>query len=142
MAKTLAYQILEEHRMDGALAAGQEIGLRIDQTLTQDATGTTAYLLFEAMGTPRVKTELSVSYVDHNLSQFGPENHADHLYLASVAAAVGAYHSRPGNGICHQVHLAAGPSTPPARASSAWNFAGRLHPGWPARTSSCGCCPS
>jgi aconitate hydratase len=105
MAKTLTHKILEEHRVEGDLTAGQEIGLRIDQTLTQDATGTTAYLLFEAMGTPRVKTELSVSYVDHNLSQFGPENHADHLYLTSVAAAVGAYHSRPGNGICHQVHL-------------------------------------
>ena len=105
MAKTLTYKILEEHKVDGALAAGQETGLRIDQTLTQDATGTTAFLLFEAMGTPRVKTELSVNYVDHNLSQIGPENHTDHMYLASIAAAVGAYHSRPGNGICHQVHL-------------------------------------
>ncbi len=105
VAKTLTYKILEAHQVDGELVPGKEVGLRIDQTLTQDATGTTAFLLFEAMGTPRVKTELSISYVDHNLSQNGPENHTDHLYLASIAAAVGAYHSRPGNGICHQVHL-------------------------------------
>ncbi len=105
MSRTLTYKILGEHLVEGQLAAGQEIGLRIDQTLTQDATGTTAFLLFEAMGAPRVKTELSVSYVDHNTAQFGPENHNDHLYLASIAAKVGAYHSRPGNGICHQVHL-------------------------------------
>ena len=103
--KSLVYKILEEHRVEGPLEAGREIGLRIDQTLTQDATGTTAFGLLEAMGVPRVRTELSVSYVDHNLAQFGPESHVDHLYLASVAAAMGAYHSRPGNGICHQVHL-------------------------------------
>ena len=105
MAKTLIEKILGEHLVDGALTAGGEIGIRIDQTLTQDATGTTAFLLLEAMGAPRVKTQLSVSYVDHNLAQFGPENHNDHLYLQSIAAKVGAWHSRPGNGICHQVHL-------------------------------------
>ncbi|NQU76127.1 MAG: aconitate hydratase [Planctomycetes bacterium] len=105
MAQTLVYKIIDEHLVDGRLTPGAEIGLRIDQTLTQDATGTMAFLLFEAMGVKKVRTELSVSYVDHNMAQFGPENHNDHLYLASVARAVGAYHSRPGNGICHQVHL-------------------------------------
>ncbi len=105
MAKTLVEKILGEHLVAGEMTPGSEIGLRIDQTLTQDATGTTAYLLFEAMGIPRVKTELSVSYVDHNLAQFGPENHNDHLYLQSISRAVGACHSRPGNGICHQVHF-------------------------------------
>ncbi len=103
--QTLTYKILEKHIVDGELAAGTEVGLRIDQTLTQDATGTTAFLLLEAMEIPRIRTELSVSYVDHNTAQFGPENHNDHLYLQSIAAKVGAYHSRPGNGICHQVHL-------------------------------------
>ncbi|MDP7289928.1 MAG: aconitate hydratase, partial [Phycisphaerae bacterium] len=105
MAQTLVYKILQDHLTSGELVAGQEIGLRIDQTLTQDATGTTAFLLLEAMGVPRVKTEVSVSYIDHNMAQFGPENHNDHLYLQSIAASVGAYLSRPGNGICHQVHL-------------------------------------
>ncbi len=105
MQGTLTEKILAAHVVDGELETGEEIGIRIDQTLTQDATGTTAFLLFEAMGVPRVRTEMSVSYVDHNMSQFGPENHNDHLYLQSVAAKVGAYHSRPGNGICHQVHL-------------------------------------
>ncbi len=105
MAKTLTYKILEEHLIDGELVAGKPIGIRIDQTLTQDATGTMAFLLFESMGLGRVKTELSVSYVDHNMSQFGPENHNDHLYLQTIAAKAGAYHSRAGNGICHQVHL-------------------------------------
>ena len=99
------YKILQRHLVDGELAPGEPIGIRIDQTLTQDATGTTAFLFFESMGADRVKTDLSVSYVDHNLAQFGPENHNDHLYLQTVAAKVGAYHSRPGNGICHQVHL-------------------------------------
>ncbi|HIJ67371.1 MAG TPA: aconitate hydratase [Planctomycetes bacterium] len=105
MGKTLTYKILEKHLAAGELVAGEPIGIRIDQTLTQDATGTTAFLLFESMGVRRVKTELSVSYVDHNMSQFGPENHNDHLYLQTAAARAGAYHSRPGNGICHQVHL-------------------------------------
>ena len=103
--RTLTQKILEEHLVDGQFMPGTEIGLRVDQTLTQDATGTTAFLLLEAMGVPRVRTELSVSYVDHNTMQIGPENHNDHLYLQSVAAKVGARFSRPGNGICHQVHL-------------------------------------
>ena len=105
MGKTLIYKILSSHLLKGTLAAGQEIGIGIDQTLTQDATGTTAFLLFESIGAGRVKTELSVSYIDHNMSQFGPENHNDHLYLQTVAAKSGVYHSRAGNGICHQVHL-------------------------------------
>jgi aconitate hydratase len=105
MAETLTFKILRRHLIDGQLSPGQPIAIRIDQTLTQDATGTTAFLLFESMGTARVKADLAVSYVDHNISQFGPENHNDHLYLQSVAAKVGAYYSRPGNGICHQVHI-------------------------------------
>ncbi len=105
MAKSLTYKILEEHLADGELKAGNSIGIRIDQTLTQDATGTTAYLLFESMGLGRVKTDVSVSYIDHNMSQFGPENHNDHLYLQTIARKAGVYHSRAGNGICHQVHL-------------------------------------
>ena len=105
MRGTLTEKMLSAHLVAGRMAPGEEIGIRIDQTLTQDATGTTAFLLFEAMGVERVRTELSVSYVDHNTAQFGPESHNDHLYLQSIAAKVGAYHSRPGNGICHQVHL-------------------------------------
>ena len=105
MGQTLVYKILAEHVVDGKLAAGEQIGIRVDQTLTQDATGTTAFLLFEAMGAGRVKTDLSVSYVDHNMAGFGPENHNDHLYLQMVSARCGVYHSRAGNGICHQVHL-------------------------------------
>ena len=105
MAETLFYKILGAHIVEGKLAAGEQIGIRIDQTLTQDATGTTAFLLFESMGAGRVRTDLSVSYVDHNMSQFGPENHNDHLYLQTIAAKSGVYHSRAGNGICHQVHL-------------------------------------
>jgi len=105
MAKTLTYKILEEHLVEGDLTAGNTIGIHIDQTLTQDATGTTAFLLFESMGLERTKTDVSVSYIDHNMSQFGPENHNDHLYLQTVATKAGAYHSRAGNGICHQVHL-------------------------------------
>jgi aconitate hydratase len=105
LGKTLVHKILQQHLVEGRLAAGEEIGIRIDQTLTQDATGTTAFLLFESMGVGRVKTDLSVSYVDHNMAGFGPENHNDHLYLQTVAAKSGVYHSRPGNGICHQVHL-------------------------------------
>ena len=105
MAQTLTYKILKKHLVEGQLKQGHPIGIRIDQTLTQDATGTTAFLLFESMGAARVQTELSVSYIDHNMSQFGPENHNDHLYLQTIAAKSGVYHSRPGNGICHQVHL-------------------------------------
>lgn len=105
MRGTLAGRILSDHLVQGALAPGEQIKLRIDQTLTQDATGTMAYLQFEALGLDRVKTELSVSYVDHNTLQNGPENANDHRYLQSVAARYGLYFSRPGNGICHQVHL-------------------------------------
>jgi aconitate hydratase len=105
MAQTLTYKILEKHLIDGTLATDEPIGIRIDQTLTQDATGTTAFLLFESMNLGRVKTDISVSYIDHNMSQFGPENHNDHLYLQTVSTKAGAYHSRAGNGICHQVHL-------------------------------------
>ncbi len=105
MADTLTYKILSAHLVEGKLKAGEPIGIRIDQTLTQDATGTTAFLLFESMGAGRVKTDLSVSYIDHNMAQFGPENHNDHLYLQTIAAKSGVYHSRAGNGICHQVHL-------------------------------------
>ena len=105
MAKTLTCKILEKHLVDGAMDKENPIGIKIDQTLTQDATGTTAFLLFESMAAERVKTELSVSYIDHNMSQFGPENHNDHLYLQTIAAKTGVYFSRPGNGICHQVHL-------------------------------------
>ena len=105
MGQTLVYKILDRHLVEGKLAAGERIGIRIDQTLTQDATGTTAFLLYESIGIGIVKTDLSVSYVDHNLAGFGPENHNDHLYLQSAAAKYGVYFSRPGNGICHQVHL-------------------------------------
>ncbi len=105
MGQTLAYKILGAHLLEGELGPGSAIGIRIDQTLTQDATGTTAYLLYESMGLERVKTDLSVSYIDHNMAGFGPENHNDHLYLQTVAAKAGVYHSRAGNGICHQVHL-------------------------------------
>lgn len=105
MGQTLVYKILEAHLVEGELTAGEQIGIRIDQTLTQDATGTTAFLLYESMGGGPVKTDLSVSYIDHNMAGFGPENHNDHIYLQTVAAKSGVYHSRAGNGICHQVHL-------------------------------------
>ena len=105
MGQTLIYKILGKHLVDGKLAAGERLGIRIDQTLTQDATGTTAFLLLESMAAGRVKTDLSVSYVDHNMAGFGPENQNDHLYLQTIAAKSGVYHSRAGNGICHQVHL-------------------------------------
>lgn len=105
MPKTLTRKILEKHLVKGKLIPGQEIGIRIDQTLTQDATGTMAYLQFEAMGIPKVKTDISVSYVDHNTLQQGFENADDHRYLQTVASKYGIYFSRPGNGICHQVHL-------------------------------------
>jgi len=105
MKLNLAQQIIKEHLVNGDLTPGSPIAIRIDQTLTQDATGTMAYLQFEALGIPRVRTELSVSYVDHNMLQSGFENADDHLFLQSIAAKYGIYFSRPGNGICHQVHL-------------------------------------
>ncbi len=105
MGKTIAQKIIAAHLLSGDMTPGSEVALRIDQTLTQDATGTMAYLEFETMGIPRVKTELSIAYVDHNTLQCGFENGDDHRYLQSVAAKHGVYFSRPGNGICHQVHL-------------------------------------
>jgi aconitate hydratase len=105
MGKTITEKIIEKHLVSGEFIPGREIGIRIDQTLTQDATGTMAYLEFESMKIPKVKTELSVSYIDHNTTQIGFENADDHRYLQSVAAKYGIYLSRAGNGICHQVHL-------------------------------------
>ena len=105
MGKTLTEKILRAHLVDGEYVKGSEIGIRIDQTLTQDATGTMAYLEFEAIGIPRVKTERSVAYIDHNTLQSGFENADDHRFIGSVAKKHGIWFSRPGNGICHQVHL-------------------------------------
>lgn len=105
MGETLAQKIIRAHLLHGDMTPGSEIALRIDQTLTQDATGTMAYLEFETMGIPRVQTELSVAYVDHNTLQSGFENADDHRYLQTVAKKHGVWFSRPGNGICHQVHL-------------------------------------
>ena len=105
MGRTLTEKILSAHIVSGEMIPGGEIAIRIDQTLTQDATGTMAYLQFEAMGVPRVRTEVSVSYVDHNMLQTGFENADDHRFLQSIAKKHGIYFSRPGNGICHQVHL-------------------------------------
>lgn len=105
MGLTLTEKILKAHLVDGEMVKGQEIGIKIDQTLTQDATGTMAYLEFEAIGVPRVKTERSVAYIDHNTLQSGFENADDHRFIGSVAKKHGIYFSRPGNGICHQVHL-------------------------------------
>ncbi len=105
MGMNVVEKILRPHVVEGEYVIGQEIGIRIDQTLTQDATGTMAYLQFEAMGIPRVRTELSVSYIDHNTVQVGFENADDHRYLMSVAKKIGVKLSRPGNGICHQLHL-------------------------------------
>jgi len=105
VGKNVVQKILEKHIIEGKSEIGKEIGIKIDQTLTQDATGTMAYLQFEAMNVPKVKTELSVSYVDHNTVQVGFENADDHRYLQSVAAKYGIIYSRAGNGICHQVHL-------------------------------------
>ncbi len=105
MGLTLAQKIIKNHLVCGEMTAGSEIGLKIDQTLTQDATGTMAYLQFEAMGTERVKTELSVAYIDHNTLQAGFENADDHRYIGTVTKKHGIRFSRPGNGICHQVHL-------------------------------------
>ena len=105
MGLTIAQKIIKEHLISGEMTVGSEVALRIDQTLTQDATGTMAYLEFETMGVPRVKTELSVAYIDHNTLQSGFENADDHRFIQSMAKKHGLYFSRPGNGICHQVHL-------------------------------------
>lgn len=105
MSMNIAQKIISAHLISGEMVPGKEIAISVDQTLTQDATGTMAYLQFEAMGVPRVRTKLSVSYVDHNTLQTGFENADDHRFLQSIAAKYGLYFSRPGNGICHQVHL-------------------------------------
>ena len=105
MGDTLAQKLIRSHLVSGNMTVGEEIGLRIDQTLTQDATGTMAYLEFEAIGVPRVRTERSVAYIDHNTLQTGFENADDHRYIQTVCKKHGLYFSRPGNGICHQVHL-------------------------------------
>ena len=105
MGYTIAQKIIKAHMLSGEMTVGSEVALKIDQTLTQDATGTMAYLEFETMGLDRVKTERSVAYIDHNTLQSGFENADDHRYIQSVAKKHGIYFSRPGNGICHQVHL-------------------------------------
>jgi len=105
MGLTIAQKIIKNHLLSGEMKVGEEIGLKIDQTLTQDATGTMAYLEFETIGIDRVRTEKSVAYIDHNTLQAGFENADDHRYIQSVAKKHGIYFSRPGNGICHQVHL-------------------------------------
>ena len=105
MGLTIAQKIIQDHLISGRMKAGEEIALRIDQTLTQDATGTMAYLEFETMGIDRVRTERSVAYIDHNTLQSGFENADDHRFIQSIAKKHGIYFSRPGNGICHQVHL-------------------------------------
>ena len=105
MGLTIAQKIIKDHLVGGEMVPGKEVSLKIDQTLTQDATGTMAYLEFETMGVPRVRTELSVAYIDHNTLQSGFENADDHLFIQSMAKKYGLYFSRPGNGICHQVHL-------------------------------------
>ena len=105
MGLNIAQKIIKEHLLSGEMIPGKEISIRIDQTLTQDSTGTMAYLQFEAIGIPRVKTKKSVAYIDHNTLQTGFENADDHKYIQTVASKYGIYFSKPGNGICHQVHL-------------------------------------
>src|SRR5436309_1316247 len=105
MPQNLVQKIFSAHLVSGEMVPGKEVSIHIDQTLTQDATGTMSYLQFEAMGIPRVRTDISVSYVDHNMLQTGFENADDHRFLQSIATKYGIYFSRPGNGICHQVHL-------------------------------------
>ncbi|NLZ49002.1 MAG: aconitate hydratase [Clostridiales bacterium] len=105
MGNNVVQKILKSHLVKGKMVKGEEIAIRIDQTLTQDSTGTMAYLQFEAMGIDRVRTKRSVAYIDHNMLQAGPENADDHLYIQTVAKKHGIYFSKPGNGICHQVHL-------------------------------------
>ncbi len=105
MGKTLTYKILEQHLKSGNMVPGEEISIGIDYTLTQDSTGTMAYLQFEAMGVPRVKTKTSVAYIDHNTLQSGSENADDHKYIGTWPKSTAIYFSRPGNGICHQVNL-------------------------------------
>jgi len=105
MSKTLAEKVIAQHLAEGKMEPGEQIGLRIDHSLTQDSTGTLAYLEFEAIGVPQVKTKLSLSFVDHNMLQNDFRNADDHRYLQDAAAKYGVVFSRPGNGICHQIHL-------------------------------------
>ncbi len=105
MALNITQKIIKEHLVTGEMIAKSDISIKMDQTLTQDATGTMAYLQFEALGVPRVRTELSVSYVDHNTTQMDYKNPDDHIFLQTIADKFGIVFSRPGNGICHQVHL-------------------------------------
>ena len=105
MGKTLTEKILLQHLLNGKLIKNKKIGIKIDQTLTQDATGTLTYLQLEEINIKKIKTEVSVSYVDHNTLQLGFENADDHIFLQTIAKKYGIYFSRPGNGICHQVHL-------------------------------------
>ena len=105
MGMNITEKLIKNHLVSGEMVAGKEIAIKIDQTLTQDSTGTMAYLQFEAIGIPRVKTEKSVAYIDHNTLQTGFENADDHRYIQTVTKKHGSYFSRPGNGICHQVHL-------------------------------------
>jgi aconitate hydratase len=105
MKQTLAYKILEKHLISGTLEAGGEITIKIDQTLTQDSTGTMVYLQLEAMDVDQIQTEISVAYIDHNTLQTGFENADDHEFIKSVAKRHGVVFSKPGNGICHQLHL-------------------------------------
>lgn len=105
MGMNVAQKVISAHLVDGRMVPGEQIGLRIDQTLTQDSTGTMAYLQLEAMGVDQVKTTRSVAYIDHNMLQQGFENADDHKYIQTVASKHGIYFSKPGNGICHQVHL-------------------------------------
>jgi len=105
MGLTISQKIIKEHLLSGEMKAGEEVSIRIDQTLTQDSTGTMAYLQFEAIGVPQVKTKLSVAYIDHNMLQTGFENADDHKYIQTVASKHGIRFSRPGNGVCHQVHI-------------------------------------
>ena len=134
MGSTIAQKIIAAHLVSGSMQVGADIGLRIDQTLTQDATGTMAYLEFEAMGVPRVKTERSVAYIDHNTLQSGFENADDHKFIQSIAKKHGIYFSKPGNGICHSCTWSASacrarPSSartatpPPGAASACWPLA-------------------
>jgi len=105
MDKSVSQKIIEEHLVKGRFETDEEVALKIDQTLTQDATGTLAYIEFEALGIPRIKTDLSVSYVDHNLLQNDSRNMDDHIFLQSVAKKFGLYFSKPGNGVSHHIHL-------------------------------------
>ena len=117
MGLTIAQKIIKEHLISGEMTVGSEIALRIDQTLTQDATGTMAYLEFETMGIDRVKTQRSVAYIDHNTLQSGFENADDHRFIQSIAKKHGIYFSRPGNGICHPAEPSSVPTAIPPQAA-------------------------